>query len=71
MSEKSESFCLNLEMIAVVNHSMPIDDRDKIRKAAEIIRRLCELVDTYEELNAELKEENYRLEERIGMMIDR
>ena len=71
MSEKSESFCLNLEMIAAVNHSMPFDDREKIRKAAEIIRRLCELVDTYEELNAELKEENYRLEERIGMMIDR
>jgi hypothetical protein len=70
MDGKILAFCRKLEAIAG-SQNLNESDQKTIGRAAEMIRTMGELIDTYEELNAELKEDNYRLEERIGMMIDR
>ena len=70
MDGKILAFCRKLEAIAG-SQTLHESDQKTIGRAAKMIRTMGELIDTYEELNAELKEDNYRLEERIGMMIYR
>ena len=70
LDKKLKKLCSRLEHIA----ESPIiirDDCEAIRKAVKAIGILSEMNDTNEEIIADLKEEVYRLEERIGMMTDK